>query len=48
MAVRMALLYLLFSKFVPMISIWEMKVGLQPHGGVPVIAPAAAALEEPR
>ena len=29
----MALLYLLFSKFVPMISIWEMKVGLQPHGG---------------
>src|ERR1700719_3617524 len=36
----MALLYLLFSKFVPMISIWEMKVGLQPHGGVPVVAPA--------
>jgi molybdopterin-containing oxidoreductase family membrane subunit len=29
----MALLYLLFSKAVPMISIWEMKVGLQPHGG---------------
>jgi formate-dependent nitrite reductase membrane component NrfD len=27
----MLLLYLLFSKFVPMISIWEMKVGLQPH-----------------
>jgi molybdopterin-containing oxidoreductase family membrane subunit len=26
----MALLYLLFSKFVPIISIWEMKVG--PHG----------------
>jgi molybdopterin-containing oxidoreductase family membrane subunit len=36
----MALLYLLFSKFVPMISIWEMKVGLQSHGGVPVVAPA--------
>ena len=34
----MALLYLLFSKFVPMISIWEMKVGLQPHGGIPVVA----------
>ncbi len=34
----MALLYLLFSKFVPMISIWEMKVGLQAHGGVPVVA----------
>jgi hypothetical protein len=33
----MALLYLLFSKFVPMISIWEMKVGLQPHGGFPVV-----------
>jgi len=29
----MALLYLLFTKFVPMISIWEMKVGLQPYGG---------------
>ena len=27
----MVLLYLLFSKFVPMISIWEMKVGLHPH-----------------
>jgi len=24
----MALLYTLFAKFVPMISIWEMKVGL--------------------
>jgi hypothetical protein len=35
----MALLYLLFSKFVPMISIWEMKVGLQSHRGVPVVAP---------
>jgi molybdopterin-containing oxidoreductase family membrane subunit len=29
----MTLLYLLFTKFVPMISIWEMKVGLQAHGG---------------
>ncbi len=27
----MALLYMLFSKFVPIISIWEMKVGNQPH-----------------
>ena len=35
----MALLYLLFSKFVPMISIWEMKVGLQPQGGVLQHAP---------
>jgi hypothetical protein len=25
----MALLYVLFSKFVPIISIWEMKVGEQ-------------------
>jgi hypothetical protein len=41
----MALLYLLFSKFVPMISIWEMKVGLQAHGGVPVVVPAAAPVE---
>jgi hypothetical protein len=36
----MALLYLLFTKLVPMISIWEMKVGLQPHGG---FHPAATA-----
>jgi molybdopterin-containing oxidoreductase family membrane subunit len=35
----MALLYLLFSKFVPMISIWEMKVGLQPCGDVLLHAP---------
>ena len=35
----MALLYLLFTKIVPMISIWEMKVGLQPHGGIPVSSP---------
>ena len=27
----MALLYMLFAKFVPIISIWEMKVGNQPH-----------------
>jgi molybdopterin-containing oxidoreductase family membrane subunit len=27
----MALLYMLFSKFVPIISIWEMKVGNQPR-----------------
>jgi molybdopterin-containing oxidoreductase family membrane subunit len=26
----MALLYLLFSKFIPIISIWEMKVGEHP------------------
>ena len=37
----MALLYLLFSKFVPMISIWEVKVGLQSHGdGAITTAPA--------
>ena len=36
----MALLYLLFSKVVPMISIWELKVGLQPHSGVPSAAAA--------
>jgi molybdopterin-containing oxidoreductase family membrane subunit len=46
----MALLYLLFSKFVPMISIWEMKVGLQSHAGVPMVAPAEGqvALEGPQ
>ena len=27
----MALLYMLFAKFVPIISIWELKVGNQPH-----------------
>jgi len=27
----MILLYMLFSKFVPIISIWELKVGNQPH-----------------
>jgi hypothetical protein len=32
----MALLYMLFSKFVPIISIWEMKVGNQPHPTVSV------------
>jgi hypothetical protein len=36
----MALLYLLFTKFVPMISIWEMKVGLQTHGGAHAAAAA--------
>ena len=29
----MALLYMLFAKFVPIISIWELKVGDQPHPG---------------
>jgi hypothetical protein len=32
----MALLYTLFAKFVPIISIWEMKVGNQPHPAVAV------------
>ena len=36
----MALLYLLFSKIVPMISIWEMKVGLQPRFRVRTAAKA--------
>lgn len=31
----MALLYTLFAKVVPIISIWEMKVGNQPHPEVP-------------
>lgn len=49
----MALLYLLFAKIVPMISIWEMKVGLQPHGGgilttvAPGDKPRALVLEGP-
>jgi len=48
----MALLYLLFSKAVPMISIWEMKVGLQPHGGgiittAPAKKPHGLVLEGP-
>jgi molybdopterin-containing oxidoreductase family membrane subunit len=32
----MTLLYMLFSKFVPIIAIWEMKVGNQRHPPVPV------------
>jgi molybdopterin-containing oxidoreductase family membrane subunit len=32
----MILLYMLFSKVVPIISIWEMKVGNQPHPAQPV------------
>ena len=36
----MALLYMLFSKFVPIISIWEMKVGNQPHPVEAAHAPA--------
>jgi Ni/Fe-hydrogenase subunit HybB-like protein len=35
----MALLYMVFSKFVPIISIWELKVGLHP---APESAPALA------
>jgi molybdopterin-containing oxidoreductase family membrane subunit len=31
----MTLLYMLFSKVVPIISIWEMKVGNQPHPPLP-------------
>jgi Ni/Fe-hydrogenase subunit HybB-like protein len=33
----MALLYLLFSKLLPMISLWEMQVGFRPHGGAPSV-----------
>ena len=32
----MSLLYVIFTKFVPIISIWEMKVGNQPHPAVVV------------
>jgi molybdopterin-containing oxidoreductase family membrane subunit len=32
----MGLLYVLFAKVVPILSIWEMKVGNQPHPVVPV------------
>jgi hypothetical protein len=32
----MAFLYVLFSKFVPIISIWELKVGAHPR---PVLTP---------
>ena len=39
--VAMALLYMLFVKFVPIISVWEMKVGNQPH------PPAHHAVEAP-
>ena len=36
----MALLYTLFAKFVPIISIWEMKAGAHP---APELLPPAAA-----
>jgi hypothetical protein len=35
----MTLLYVLFSKFVPIISIWEMKAGQHPS---PALSPAGA------
>jgi hypothetical protein len=31
-------LYVLFSKFVPIISIWELKVGRHPDHGLPEAA----------
>jgi len=39
----MGLLYVLFSKFVPIISIWELKVGLQPELTEPQETPDEAA-----
>jgi len=39
----MGLLYTLFSKFVPIISIWELKVGLQPELTEPQETPDEAA-----
>ena len=39
----MGLLYALFSKFVPIISIWELKVGLQPELTEPQETPDEAA-----
>jgi Ni/Fe-hydrogenase subunit HybB-like protein len=45
----MALLYMLFAKFVPIIAIWEMKVGDQPHPPSPAAdAAEAARLQEAR
>jgi molybdopterin-containing oxidoreductase family membrane subunit len=38
----MVLLYLLFSKLVPMIAIWELKVGMQHAAGSPIGEPAVA------
>ena len=39
----MALLYMLFSKFVPIISIWELKVGEHPELSQPQETPDEAA-----
>ena len=39
----MGLLYTLFSKFVPIISIWELKVGEQPEVEDPEATPDEAA-----
>jgi Ni/Fe-hydrogenase subunit HybB-like protein len=38
----MVLLYLLFSKFVPIISMWELKAGMPKTGAEPLSAPAGA------
>src|SRR5207245_4740560 len=38
----MALFYLLFAKFVPMISAWELKAGMRGGSTVPTALPARA------
>ena len=47
----MVLLYLLFSKFIPVISVWELKAGLHqavptPHASTVRTVPAGAGLED--
>lgn len=42
----MALLYMIFSKLVPIISVWEMKLGWQQEGEVPRAVPSQAPLPQ--
>ena len=47
----MFLLYLLFAKFVPVISVWEMKAGLHhpaatPHASRVISVPAGSDLDD--
>jgi hypothetical protein len=47
----MFLLYLLFAKFVPVISVWEMKAGLHhqaatPHASKVTVVPPGSDIED--
>jgi hypothetical protein len=43
----MGLLYLIFSRVFPIISIWELKLGMGKEGEAPALASQEAATEQP-